>query len=537
MFRFIRQNRYIPILIVVVLAFILRIYSISKLPPGLYDDEVAIGYNAYSILTRGTDEYGTPFPLTFRSFDDYKLPGYIYLDTVPIALFGKNAFAVRLPSAVSGTLTVLFLYLFLENLLSLESGQLRKKLRNLPLLSAFILAILPWHIQFSRAAYESVLALCFFMIGCWQSIVFYKNKRILYLLTSLFFFTLASYTYHSFRILTPIAFLLIFYFLFMKKFIKVKNLFLIALYVFILNLPLLIFTFGAHGTARFLQTSTFTKQALPESIQQALQTPIPKTPTAAVPQFSIQALLAYPFIYMQNFLSFFSLEELFVRGNDNVRFYSSSEFGFLFRWQLPFLIVGLLVLLREKSKILKKMVLSMLFITPAAVAIADSPNALHALLLVIPFSIIIALGINDIGQNSLRWVKLIFIGIIILGVYETGLYFHLYLSDYKDAYTVFWGGAQEKLVKEVTRYSKDYQTIVINETYLSNEKIYFLFYNDKLKPIFVDSSWQEPKSWNDKPFLYVRYPLTIPANSGMKLLENITLDVPSRNAVAQIIEL
>ena len=237
MFRFIRQNRYIPILIVVVLAFILRIYSISKLPPGLYDDEVAIGYNAYSILTKGTDEYGTPFPLTFRSFDDYKLPGYIYLDTIPIALFGKNAFAVRLPSVISGTLTVLFLYLFLENLLSLEFEPSKKKFRNLPLLSAFILAILPWHIQFSRAAYESVLALCFFMIGCWQSIVFYKNKRILYLLTSLFFFTLASYTYHSFRILTPIAFLSIFYFLFIKKYIKVKNLFLVALYCLILNLP------------------------------------------------------------------------------------------------------------------------------------------------------------------------------------------------------------------------------------------------------------------------------------------------------------
>ena len=539
MFRFIRQNRYIPILIVVILAFILRVYSVSKLPPGLYDDEVAIGYNAYSILTKGTDEYGTPFPLTFRSFDDYKLPGYIYLDTIPIALFGKNAFAVRLPSVISGTLTVLFLYLFLENLLSLEFEPSKKKFRNLPLLSAFILAILPWHIQFSRAAYESVVAVCFFMIGCWQFVVYYKNKKIPYLLISLFFFTLASYTYHSFRILTPIAFLSIFYLLFIKKFIKVKNLFLIALYVLILNLPLLIFTFGSHGTSRFLQTSTFTKQALPESIQQIIPTSTQKIPTAAVPQpqFSIQALLAYPFVYLQNFLSFFSLEELFVRGNDNVRFYSSSEFGFLFRWQLPFLIVGLMVLLREKSKILKKMVLSMFFITPAAVAIAASPNALHALLLVIPFSIIIALGINDTGQNSFWWVKLIFIGIIILGIYETGLYFHLYLSDYRNSYTVFWGGAQEKLVKEVTKYSKYYPTIVVNETYLSNEKIYFLFYNDKLRPIFVDSSWQEPKSWNGKPFLYVRYPLAIPANSGMKLLENITLDIPSKNTVAQIIEL
>ena len=414
MFRFITQNRYIPILVIVILAFVLRIYQVSKLPPGLYDDEVALGHNAYSLLTHGTDEYGVRFPLWFKSFGDYKLPGYIYADIVPIAIFGKNTFAVRFPSIISGTLTVLFLYLFLRNLLSLESKTLKNKFRNVPLLSAFILAIMPWHMQFSRGAYESVVAVCLFMIACWQFTVFYKNKKIPYLVISLFFLTLASYTYHTFRILSPITILIIFYFLFSQKYINKRSIFLMGFYTVILNIPLLLFTFGSHGYTRFLQTSTFTQQSLPSPISSSMST---------LPQFFTPNFIAYSFIFIKNYLSYFSLREFFTKADDNVRFYSSSEFGFLFRWQLPFLIFGFIVLLREKSKIIKKIVLSMLFMVPASVAIAISPNTLHALLLVIPFSIITAIGIQSISRYKAFLIKTVFIIIILLGIYETSFYF------------------------------------------------------------------------------------------------------------------
>lgn len=522
MLKFIKQNRYIPILIIIVLAFILRVYQVNKLPPGLYDDEAAIGYNAYSLLTHGTDEYGIRFPLWFKSFGDYKLPVYIYADIIPISIFGKNAFAVRFPSVFFGTLTVLFLYLFLRNLLSLEYKTLKDKFQNIPLISAFILAIIPWHIQFSRGTYESVVSVCLYMIGCWQFTVFYKNKKIPYLAISLFFFTLASYTYHSFRILTPITILIIFYFLLSKKYLNIKNIFSIALYTSVLHIPWLLFTFGSHGYTRFLQTSTFTQQALP---------------TSTLLQSSIPDFIAYPFIYIKNYLSYFSLQELFAKASDNVRFYSSSEFGFLFRWQLPFLIYGFIVLLREKSKIIKKIVLSILFIVPAAVAIAISPNALHALLLIIPFSIIIAIGIQSIIRHAALWTRIIFIGVILLGIYETSLYFHMYLSHYQNAYAIFWGGAQKKMVEEATNYSKRYYAIVINENFLPNEKIHFLFYNDKLRPLFVDSSWQKPSGWSNKRILYIRYPAAIPTDSKIKLLETITLDTPLKEPVAQFIEL
>src|SRR5260221_6229585 len=115
-------------------------------------DEVAIGYNAFLILKTGKDEYGRKFPLLFQSFDDYKMPVYIYLTVPSVALFGLRDFSVRLPSAVLGTLTVYATYVLVTSLFANSS---------LALIAAFLLAISPWHLQFSRSAYEANVAVFF----------------------------------------------------------------------------------------------------------------------------------------------------------------------------------------------------------------------------------------------------------------------------------------------------------------------------------------------------------------------------------------
>lgn len=87
----------ISLFLIVLLASLLRFYHFTSNPPGLNTDETAIGYNAYSILKTGKDEYSQKFPLAFRSFDDYKPPLYIYLTVPSVAIFGLNEFAVRFP--------------------------------------------------------------------------------------------------------------------------------------------------------------------------------------------------------------------------------------------------------------------------------------------------------------------------------------------------------------------------------------------------------------------------------------------------------
>lgn len=95
---------------IIFLAIILRIPALDKFPPSLYSDEISQGYNAYSVLLTGHDEYGKYFPVSFRSFGDWKPPLQTYIMIPTIWMFGLNAWGVRLPSAIVGILTVLLTY-------------------------------------------------------------------------------------------------------------------------------------------------------------------------------------------------------------------------------------------------------------------------------------------------------------------------------------------------------------------------------------------------------------------------------------------
>src|SRR2546430_12052414 len=97
------------------LAFILRFFG--AVPPSLDWDETSLGYNAYSILKTGADEYGSRLPLSFRSFDDYKPPVYVYLTVPSVAVFGLTELAVRLPAAALGVVAVIAVYFFVLELL------------------------------------------------------------------------------------------------------------------------------------------------------------------------------------------------------------------------------------------------------------------------------------------------------------------------------------------------------------------------------------------------------------------------------------
>src|SRR5438309_1647159 len=110
--------------IIILIGAFLRLYQIQKYPPGLYIDEVSIGNNAYSILHTGRDEYGIKFPLSFKSFGDYKMPLYIYAVTGAMALLGKNELAVRLPSSLSGILTLVIFYFFIKKILDLDKSKI-----------------------------------------------------------------------------------------------------------------------------------------------------------------------------------------------------------------------------------------------------------------------------------------------------------------------------------------------------------------------------------------------------------------------------
>ncbi|MBI2008486.1 hypothetical protein HYS82_02410, partial [Candidatus Amesbacteria bacterium] len=136
--------------LILISGFALRIAFISDFPPSLNWDEVSLGYNAYSLLKTGRDEWGIALPTIFRAFGDFKLPGYIYADVPFVSVLGLNPLSVRLPSIIAGTLLIILIYL------------LSRKLSAPPLLASLLAAISPWSLFLSRVAVEANLGIFLF---------------------------------------------------------------------------------------------------------------------------------------------------------------------------------------------------------------------------------------------------------------------------------------------------------------------------------------------------------------------------------------
>lgn len=155
---------------IVALGLFLRLHKLDTVPAGLYIDEASFGYNAYSILKTGADEFGTPFPLYTPSFGTGKNPVYLYAAALSAAALGLNEFSTRLPAAVFGALTILFSFML---------GTAMTGRRSAGLLAALFLALCPWHFFFSRFAIETTSMSCFISLGFYLLFLGLKKPRAL----------------------------------------------------------------------------------------------------------------------------------------------------------------------------------------------------------------------------------------------------------------------------------------------------------------------------------------------------------------------
>ncbi len=464
--------------LVILLTFTLRFFRLSEVPPGLSGDEVAIGYNAYTILKTGKDEFGKKLPILFESYGDYKLPGYIYTTSLSILTFGKNEFAVRFPSALAGSLTVIALFFLVKDLLMMDKKS-KDKAGWIGLTAALLLAVSPWHLQFSRAGFEVNLALFFYIFAVWLLIRSVKDKNHFLIWLSLSSFTLTFYTYHSFRIITPITLFGLWFIFFRKKNGYQKQLVAAFILLALVVLPLFLQT---GSMARFDQTAAFDEY---------------KTPTL------VSKLYTYPVVVLRNYLSHFSTEFLVIKGDGFGR-HQVDHAGLLYLWTLPFLLFGGFSLFRQKSQ-LKSITLLLLLTAPFAAAFTrPTPHTLRSLPLVIPLTIIISFGIVGLLTLIKSPVKKIFLVLLtVIVCYEFLFYLHHFYGHYPKVHQLDWGGAYKEMVLEAVRLKSRYDLIVVDSSQFTFAPIYFKFYGDSVAPLYVDSKWTKPDEWESKKILYV----------------------------------
>ena len=207
-----KKNKII-FFILIILAFLVRFLFLSKIPQGLTQDEIAIGYNAYSILKTGKDEWGEFLPFNFKSVGDFKPPLLIYLTVPFVALLGKTEIATRLPVALFSLFTVILFFFFSRKHI------FSRKHPSLAYLSTFLLALSPWHIFFSRSGFEAILGLFLSLLCLYFLLNFFEKPNLKELFFCLISGFIALISYHSTKVFLPLVCLILLSFNF-KQFRK-----------------------------------------------------------------------------------------------------------------------------------------------------------------------------------------------------------------------------------------------------------------------------------------------------------------------------
>ncbi len=454
---------------IVLLAGLLRFFSLGSNPPGLNWDEAAWGYNAYSLGTDLKDEFGRLLPYDYlESFGDYKPPMYAYIDILPIKVFGLNEFAIRFPSALLGTFSVFITYLLVKRLFR---GSRNAAIYALT--SAFFLAISPWHINLSRAAYEANVASFFIITGVWLFVGAMQEKR-WYLPLSAVFFALSFYIFNTPRVVVPI--LILFLVIgFRKQILENKKYALIAgICGFLTILPIINFLLSPQANLRFREVNIFSDVSVIKRINQEVF----NDQNAVWSKALHHRYLTFTVEYLKHYFDNFDFNFLFIQGDRNPRF-STQDTGQMYLWDLPFFIIGFIVLFRRKEKEWWIIPVWMIIGIIAAATARETPHALRTETSLPIFQIITAIGFSSIiillkdkKRKSAQAGIFIIYTLLFLNCFY---YLHSYYTHYPQEYASEWQYGYKESVLYVESV-KDLYTHVEITNNLGRPYIYYLLY-------------------------------------------------------------
>lgn len=496
---------------VLLLGFLLRFYKIGEVPASPDWDEAALGYNAYSILLTGKDEYGKFLPVVLRSFDDYKPAFYAYLVIPFIKLFGLSIISVRLPAILFGVISVFAVFLIVKELFGNEVEILGRKLSTdiLALTTSFFVAISPWHIQFSRVGFEAGVGLsCNLLTVFFFLKSFKKNYSLLF---SAFFAALNVYIYQSEKVYTPLL-LLFLVFIFWKKFKKIDKKIITASVVvgFLVVVPMCLYIFNnpnalsrAKGVSVFTDTTKLLSSNK-EKIERDNQN-----------NNKIGALLdnrrvEYIKAFTSGYLSHFEPNWLFYRGD--VARHHPPFMGNLYLFTLPLILLGIYVLIFSNiDKRVKVFVVLYLLLAPIPASVTiDVPHAVRSINTIPSYELFSALGLLYFVLYLKRFKNYIYLPIFGLVTIVVLLNISYYLNQYFVQQNYFdsqyWQYGWNEAVEYTAKESKNFDYVVItNQPPLDQSYIFFLYYLKYDPRTYLKEGGTKSGGFNEKHTAFGKY--------------------------------
>lgn len=457
------KNWLICLLVAVCLACIVRVYRISDCPVGLWVDEASNGYNAYSIWETRKDEHGVAWPLYFRAFNEFKNPVFIYALSPITGMFGMSTLTVRLPTVLFGIATILASFIAVEALLGFTPG----------MLTAFVLAVSPWHIILSRIGYEAVTMPLFMCLG----LFFLWHKRTCHSVASGIFFGITIYCYAASKIMVPCLLGLDLLLCsnqsersgFIQRLIVITTCLVVAL-------PGIWFSYHDHGMDRFEYISVFN----PKNQSIFRQT---------LPMDSMFNRVAeYPVVFgalwtIQNSFKNLSPGYLFFHGGPSPH-HLPDGFGLEHRLHIPAFLVGLWVLWWQ-CKMGRFIVIWFLIGMLSPSVTVDTPNEIRSIGAIPAFQTIIACGYIAIAKSARNLVPApvrhrtgIFLAtlLFVTSTLSVTWFMYHYTQTYPEISHIAFNTPIQSAMADLTYFDELKYKIIVSPLIKENYYIYFLFH-------------------------------------------------------------
>lgn len=230
------QNKKMVVLLLFVIlffAFTIRIANIENIPHGIFPDEAQNGVDAQQANATGQ------YKLFYES-NNGREGLFINIQAISIRLFGNTAFALKLPSAIFGTLTVLGVFLLANELFG---GYLSG------LVGAWLTTFSYWAINFSRIGFRAVMLPFILTFAFYFLFRGLRTKKLHDFIIAGFIYGLGLHTYIAFRV-SPLVLIALFVSLLItrEKFWKNywKHVLVFAAAMFISSAPMLLDFFHFH---------------------------------------------------------------------------------------------------------------------------------------------------------------------------------------------------------------------------------------------------------------------------------------------------
>ena len=440
------------LLAIVVLASYLRLTRLADLPAGLFCDEAGLGYNAYCLAETGKDETGTTLPLYVWSFGvSYKNPVFVYSGILPIAIGGLNDFTTRLPSALYGIGTVIAMFFLGRALAGPWLG----------LAAAAILAVLPWHLHFSRIAFELITLPFFFIIGLTLLVRFTQGRRTLP--AAMFFLGASLYTYVPAKLFVPL-FVIGFTLLYLPELWRRRWESAIALGVLLVTVaPVAVFdvTHQRQSGQYFRATSIFGSGGSSDELARR---------------------------FAENYQAFFSWRFLFQSG-DSISRHAVPGHGELYPFLLPLLVLGIVFCALRRSRTFLLPLWWLLLYPIAAAMMTEIPTASRAFIGSPAFALLAGIGaymVLRLPAQFLPRAAAVAAQLVVLGAGaawaapQVQHYWHLYTDVYPrgsaKSYTGFQFGHRD-VVHYFLEHRDEYDAMFLTPHDNNQPQSFLLFYS------------------------------------------------------------